>query len=322
MVVTPLVLILSLLVDRVVGDPRSGLHPVALLGRFIGWWGAKRDGSPSCQLIYGSLMWLVTVFLFSLPFLSADIILPWYLYLVIAPFLLNFLFARNSLISHVQDVEDALAKNNERGRERVGMLVSRDVNSLDRRQILSAAYESASENLSDSIIAPLFYFAVFSVIGTYTGFGLTGLGLTAAAVYRAANTMDAMLGYRDDRIHVGWFAARADDLLNFIPARLTGAILILYFAFKGRSGDCIKAIRKESRKRPGINGGIPIAAMAGGVGVQFEKPGVYTIGRPERTFEEAGKEIISAISAVTMIFALLAALAIFVSEAPLLFMLF
>jgi len=323
MVVTPLVLLLSLIVDRVVGDPKSDLHPVALLGNFIGWWSAKRDGSPYYQLFYGSLMWITTVILFSLPFLLMDIILPWYLYLFIAPFLLNFLFARKVLISHVKDVEDALDRSGEEmGRNRVGMLVSRDVSSLDRSQILSAAYESASENLSDSIIAPLLYFAVFSVLGTYAGFGITGLGLTAAAVYRAANTMDAMLGYRDERLYIGWFAARADDILNFIPARLTGAILAIYFSFKGRSGQCIEAIRNESHKRPGINGGIPIAAMAGGAGVRFEKPGVYTIGRHERRFDDAGKDILSAITSTTVIFALLAAVGIFISEAPLLWIIF
>jgi adenosylcobinamide-phosphate synthase len=105
-------------------------------------------------------------------------------------------------------------------RARVGMVVSRDTAHLEREHVLSAAYESMTENLVDSIISPLFYFGFF--------------GLAGAAVFRSVNTMDAMLGYRDERLRIGWFPARADDVLNFIPARVTGIILLAYFAVKGR----------------------------------------------------------------------------------------
>ncbi len=96
------------------------------------------------------------------------------------------------------------------------MLVSRETANLGREQILSAGYESMTENITDSIISPLFYFSLF--------------GLTGASVYRAANTMDAMLGYRDERIRIGWCSARMDDILNFIPARVTVLLLLLYFS--------------------------------------------------------------------------------------------
>ncbi len=139
------------------------------------------------------------------------------------------------------------------------MLVSRDTASLDRDHILSAGYESMTENLTDSIMSPLFYFSIFGLVG--------------AAVYRAANTMDAMLGYRDERIRLGWFSARMDDILNYIPARVTVLLLLLYFTAKGTLGPALRILKRDGKKRPGFNGGIVMAAMAGGCGIRFEKPG-------------------------------------------------
>ena len=98
--------------------------------------------------------------------------------------------------------------------------VSRDTSALNEEQTLSAAFESVAENLNDSIIAPLFWFLL--------------LGLAGAAMYRAVNTMDAMLGYTDERRNLGWFAARMDDILSFIPARICGFLLLIIYTLKGR----------------------------------------------------------------------------------------
>jgi adenosylcobinamide-phosphate synthase len=171
------------------------------------------------------------------------------------------------------------------------MLVSRDMTGLGQDQVLSAAYESMTENLVDSIIAPLLYFGAFS--------------LTGAAVYRAANTMDAMLGYRDARARMGWWSARMDDLFNFIPARVTGILLLGYFVMKGRGGPAYHVLIRDRKNRPGINGGIPMAIMAGGVGIRFEKQGVYTIGDGERSLYEAGSEIVHAVRVITISFSVL-----------------
>jgi adenosylcobinamide-phosphate synthase len=116
--------------------------------------------------------------------------------------------------------------------------------------------------------------------------------------------MDAMLGYRDERERIGWFSARMDDILNYIPARIAGALLLMYFAVRGRLSPAYVAFQRDRSKRPGFNGGIPMAILAGGAGVQFEKPGVYTMGTPERSLEEGGPEIISAVRAVAVVFSL------------------
>jgi adenosylcobinamide-phosphate synthase len=287
-----IVLFAALLVDRLIGDPHSAWHPVALLGRFIGWWGKPERYSPFIQRFAGVFFWLVTIVLFAAPFYCFAAIAPWYWYLIIAPFLLKCCFAWRSLEEHTLAVVEALKDGIETGREKVKMLVSRSTATLDREHILSAGYESMTENLTDSIISPLFYFSLF--------------GITGAAVFRAANTMDAMLGYRDERERIGWCAARMDDILNFIPARITVFLLLLHFFPRGRLAPALRIMRRDGRNRPGFNGGIVMSTMAGGVGIRFEKPGVYAIGDGERTLDEGGADILEATRMVTLMFALIA----------------
>ncbi|MDD1693161.1 MAG: cobalamin biosynthesis protein, partial [Methanoregula sp.] len=163
--------------------------------------------------------------------------------------------------------------------------------------ILSAGYESMTENLTDSIIAPLFWFSL--------------LNLPGAAACRAINTMDAMLGYRDERERLGWCAARMDDLINFIPARITVILLLIWFACTGTCTRAWQVMRRDGHKRPGFNGGIVMAAMAGGTGIRFEKPGVYTIGDGDRNLDEGGAYILRATRAVTLMYAIIACCTLF-----------
>lgn len=287
-----IVLFAALLVDRLIGDPHSAWHPVSLIGRFIGWWGKPELYAPKLQRFTGVLLWLLTIVLFAAPFYCFATLAPWYLYLIIAPFLLKCCFAWRSLEEHTLAVVDALKDGVETGREKVKLLVSRSTANLDREHILSAGYESMTENLTDSIISPLFFFCLF--------------GLTGAAVFRAANTMDAMLGYRDERERIGWCAARMDDIFNYIPARITALLILLHFAQKGRFSPALRVMWRDKKNRPGFNGGIVMAAMAGGAGVRFEKPGIYTIGDSERTLDEGGADILEATRMITLIFALIA----------------
>lgn len=289
--IRPLVLPIALLIDRIIGDPHSRLHPVAVLGAFIGWWGKPSRYPVVLQRAAGACMWVVTVLLFSLPFILAELLLPWFVLLVAGPVLLKSCLAWRSLEEHALSVERALRSGLDEGRGKVQYLVSRDPAHLTKEQVLSAAYESVSENLVDSIVSPLCYYAVF--------------GLPGAAAFRAANTMDAMLGYRDERERLGWFPARADDVLNYIPARLSAALLLCYFACRGRFAPALDCLRKDGKKRPGVNGGLPMAVMAGGTNTRFEKPGVYSIGQGNRTLAEAGTEILSAARACTIMVALL-----------------
>ena len=297
-----IVLAAALGIDRITGDPQSRLHPVALLGRLIGWWGDPTRWNPVIQKAAGVVCGTGTACLFALPFLLVDRFAPVWAFLIAAPFLLKVTIAWRALEEHATAVEAALQEDIGEGRAAAGRMVSRETGALTRDQILSAAYESLSENLVDSITAPLLFFAVFSFLG---------LGLAAAAFYRAANTMDAMLGYRDHRGQIGWFPARLDDILTWIPARLTGLLLLSYFGAMGRFRPALAGLRRDARKRPGLNGGIPMAIMAGGAGVRFEKPGVYTMGTGEKSLTEGGPDIIRAFRAVTLALSAVLAAALF-----------
>jgi adenosylcobinamide-phosphate synthase len=296
------VLFCALVVDRLIGDPHSRYHPVALLGSFIGLWGRPAYYPVGLQRIAGILLWALTVFLFTLPFILFTVLAPWYIYLLVAPFLLKCCFAWRSLEEHTLAVVSALNEGVETGREKVRLLVSRDTADLTRDHILSAGYESMTENLTDSIIAPLFWFSLF--------------GLAGAAACRAINTLDAMLGYRDERERIGWWPARTDDILNYIPARITVLLLLIWFTTRGTFSQAWQVMRRDGRKRPGFNGGIVMAAMAGGTGIRFEKPGVYTIGDGERTLDEGGPDILTATRAVTLMYAIFACCVLFLLGAP------
>ena len=172
------------------------------------------------------------------------------------------LLAWRMLRDEVLAVEAALGQSLPAGRERLSWLVSRDVQQLDAVQVRESAIESLAENLSDSVVAPVFWFVL--------------LGLPGAALYRFANTADAMWGYTGPRggrywLWAGKWAARADDALSWLPARLT-ALLLALAARRWPAG-----LAQEARKTPSPNSGWPMAAMALLLGVRLAKPGVYAL---------------------------------------------
>lgn len=294
MVLSGLTLFFALVLDRLIGDPRSNYHPVALLGKVIGFFGKTNYYPKGFEKFNGVIGWFFTVSIFTLPFLLVAGCTPWYVTVPVGAVLLSFCIGWRSLLEHVKNVEEALSKNAVEGRAAVQMLVSRNVSKLSDEHIRSAAYESASENLVDSIVAPIFWFAIFEIF--------FGLGICGAALFRAANTMDAMLGYKDERVRLGWFSARMDDILAYIPARVTGAVLLLLFTLKGRGKNAYAVFKADRKKRPGFNGGVSMSLIAGGCGVLFEKDGVYKIGISEKSLKDGGKCILRMIDYTTIFF--------------------
>ncbi|MDO5846253.1 MAG: adenosylcobinamide-phosphate synthase CbiB [Methanocorpusculum sp.] len=278
------ILFFALVVDRLVGDPRSRFHPVALLGNLIALWGRTNFYPQRLERAAGILGWLATGIVAVFPCLLVIRFAPEWVTVIFSILVTAFCIGWRSLEEHVLTVESALKKGEVEGRKAVSYLVSRDTKTLTFEQIRSGAYESAAENLVDSIIAPIFWFVVFEL--------LFGMGVVGAVLFRASNTMDAMLGYKDERIRLGWFPARMDDVLAFLPARVTGVLLILIFAVRGKAGAAISCLKTDRKKRPGFNGGIPMSLIAGGCGICFHKPGVYTIGTPKRSLEDGGRDII------------------------------
>jgi adenosylcobinamide-phosphate synthase len=266
-----MVLALALATDVALGElPRWG-HPVvwigktaALLERF-----APRSGSLR-QLTAGGLIAIGIPAAFagaSVHLLAAVERWP-PLALLVATLLVKSTFALRALGQAAASVRDPLTQGDvPRARTALSSLCSRDAGSLDEAQLIGATVESVAENASDSFVAPLFYYALFGVGG--------------AVFYRAANTLDAMLGYRGHYEYLGKAAARLDDLLNLVPARLTAGLLIVAGQLDGRDvGSAWRILRRDGRRTESPNAGRPMAAMAGLLRVRLEKQGHYQLGDP------------------------------------------
>ncbi len=248
--------------DAVFGEPRNAFHPVAWMGRVLwplGCW--LRVRSPGQAFIGGVLAWFATVgVLGTAAWYVQQALLqapPWWAVLGLAV-LIKPTFAWRMLRTEVAAVEAALAQGMVPARERLARLVSRDVSRFDVEEIRESAISTLAENLNDSVIAPLFWFAV--------------AGLPGAVIYRAVNTMDAMWGYRGVWEWAGKWAAWADDVMSWIPARLTALLLWPDPSTRGWG-----ALGRQAFRTPSPNSGWPMGAMALRLGVRLSKPGVYVL---------------------------------------------
>jgi len=265
-------LLFAFAVDRLWGEPAARWHPVVWIGRYLGWAGQRVAPQSATVAPHwrafagGALAWVLgAVVVGGVAHGLQDALLR--LNAPLAGLLLGLclkpLFSWRMLRDEVTSVESELARSVEAGRVRLARLVSRDVAVLDEGQVRESAIESLAENLNDSVVAPVFWFLV--------------AGLPGAAVYRFANTADAMWGYRGTRggRHWEWagkWAARADDLLSWLPARLT-AILIAAVARR----TVWRRLRAEAARTPSPNSGWPMGAMALALDARLAKPGLYTL---------------------------------------------
>jgi adenosylcobinamide-phosphate synthase len=267
-------LFVALLIDHVLGEPAPRWHPVVWMGRYLEG-AAKRFAPQSASgdkkyksFGLGALYWCAGGAIFLIAFAAwqfAVMRLPLWVAALLIGLALKPLLALAMLCSEVLAVEAALMQSLQKGRERLAWLVSRETAQLTEGQVRESAIESLAENLNDSFIAPVFWFVVF--------------GLPGAALYRFANTADAMWGYPGERVGRYWqwagkWAARADDVLSWLPARIT-AILIWLVA--GASAKQLKVLPFEAAQTPSPNSGWPMAAMALALNVRLGKPEVYTL---------------------------------------------
>jgi adenosylcobinamide-phosphate synthase len=278
---------LALAIDWRWGEPRAAWHPVVAMGRYLEVCGPiVSSWSPAPAFVSGALAWWLGVGvvgalawgLQALAFAQVarlvaapglQTALAALLAVVLMGWVLKTLLSWRMLHDEVGAVEAALQQSLPAGRERLSWLVSRDTALLSESEVRESAIESLAENLNDSVVAPIFWFVLF--------------GLPGAAIYRFANTADAMWGYRGMHRGQHWewagkWAARADDLLSWLPARLTAWLLALV-----AHGLPTAALRREAAKTPSPNSGWPMAAMALALGVSLRKPGIYTLnaaGRP------------------------------------------
>lgn len=299
-------LLLAFALDRWFGEPPGRVHPVVGMGRYLGWMGERiapaagprtaLDAADWRRFARGTLAWCAgaaAVLALAVACERALALAPAWLAVCAGALLLKPLFAWRMLREETAAVERALAVSLDAGRARLAHLVSRDVQALDAGAVRESAIESLAENLNDSVVAPVFWFVV--------------AGLPGAALYRFANTADAMWGYPGPRGGRDWawagkFAARADDVLSWAPARLTAGLLVL--AAGPRAG---RDLRTEARRTPSPNSGWPMAAMALALGVRLAKPGVYALNAGARVPDAAHAQRAQALAARAVGLALAAA---------------
>nr|WP_153215646.1 adenosylcobinamide-phosphate synthase CbiB [Tritonibacter litoralis] len=251
-----MLLIPALLLDALLGEPKwlwsRCPHPAVLMGRLVGWCDAHLNHGSHRRLKGVLTVGLLLLIGAGLGY-GASHLGP-----VVSVVIAAILLAQRSLVDHVNAVADGLDRDLSAGRYAVSMIVSRDTRNMDQSQVARSAIESGAENFSDGVIAPAFWFLV--------------AGLPGIIIYKMVNTADSMIGYRTAHyLQFGWAAARLDDLLNLVPARLTS---LLIAATGGRVLDLLD-IRRDARLHRSPNAGWPEAAMARVLGCALAGPRSY-----------------------------------------------
>ncbi len=263
----------ALLLDIIFSDPPNRFHPTAWMGNLIAFLLRFRPRRNSAAELAFGVFILITGLAFTIGagwlIVYFTSLLPLWAGILIQAIALKLTLSLRGINQAAKEVQAALESHDlPEGRRLLSWhLVSRDTSQLDESKVAAAAVESVAENASDGVIAPLFFF----VIG----------GLPAALAYRFANTADSMLGYHDsEREWLGKFPARLDDVLNFIPARLTGLYMVLAAFLSGANGkQAWQIMWRDAPATASPNAGIPMSAMAGALGVELEKIGHYVLGK-------------------------------------------
>ncbi len=310
-----MVALTAFIVDCLIGDPRSSVHPVVLIGKLIslleGLLYHEKD-SDRKKWVCGVVL-MVCVLVISYGAAEAILYLAnlsgnGYIVGAVQAVVLSFMISPRNLAEAGREIRDYLISGNlEMARFKVGWIVGRDTDKLTPGEATRATVETISENIVDGIISPLFYF----LIG----------GLPLAVAYRAANTMDSMIGYKNDKyLFFGCAAARADDVWNYIPARLTGVMLVAAAFFQGLDWmGAWRIMRRDASKHPSPNGGWTESTVAGALGIRlgglnyyFGKPSFRTyMGDPMHELEACHISLaIRLMYTVTVMFLILSAVTV------------
>ncbi len=260
-------LLIGWLLDLLFGDPAWLPHPIVAFGKWISFW-EHRLNHGRCRKLKGALFSLVTIALvcFLTALINYTLYIVYYtLFIAFNAVMIFFCLAGTTLIREVRDVFLALDRSLDEGRRQVARIVGRDTSKLSAQEVRTAALETLAENLSDGVVAPLFWFALLGVPGMLT--------------YKMINTLDSMIGYRTARYRdFGCWAAHMDDVANYIPARLTALLMIvsdqLRTLFRTRV-DLFSFVKKYAHCHASPNSGYPESALAGILNCRFGGPHYY-----------------------------------------------
>lgn len=262
----------AFIIDTIIGDPQSRLHPVALMGRLIGTVEnilRRGEDNKYLRLTQGAV--------FTIVLLAAAYAAGWLIVneigriglakwekIALEAFVLSFMISPKSLMQAGQKIITSLQHSNlTEARQRVHYIVGRDTENMNEEEVVRATVETIAENTTDGIIAPLFYFFVG--------------GLPLAILYRMVNTLDSMVGYKNEKyLYFGRVSAHVDDIFNLIPARITGLLIvvaaaILHYDFR----TAWKMILRDAKKHPSPNGGFTEAAVAGALNIRLGGQNFY-----------------------------------------------
>ncbi|MGE5533812.1 MAG: cobalamin biosynthesis protein [Bacillota bacterium] len=268
-----LIFLLAFLIDISLGEYPDKIHPTIGIGKIITYLKRKAK-SPNAKVekANGVIMALLIVAVVALPVFA---LLFWLrtlphgeiLYIIVGAILFKATFAITGMGQYTRPIADALKKKDlTAARKWLPYIVRRDPNTLNERQIISAAVESIAESTTDGITAPFFFFALFGVPGAFA--------------YRVINTLDSMVGYKNAEYkNIGWFSANLDTIANYIPARVT-AYLMVAAAFLSHEDwrESYRILQRDKHKTASPNAGYTISAMAGALNIQLEKQGYYALG--------------------------------------------
>ena len=269
----------AILIDLIFGDPKNRYHPTAWIGTFIAKLTTITKNQNSTFEKVGGIIMIITIssvvvlllsgLTFGISLISVDYI-SLILSVVIGALLLKTTIAIRGMEKHAISVLDSLESNDlDLARNYLSMIVKRNTTKLDKNHVLSGVLESISENTVDGITGPMFYYAFFGLFGAF--------------VYRIINTADSMVGYKNDIFkNLGWFTAKCDTILNYIPSRLTGLMMVISAAIlQNNWRNSYKVMIRDGKKTESPNAGYPMAALAGALETKFEKINHYKLGDGE-----------------------------------------
>jgi adenosylcobinamide-phosphate synthase len=270
-----LIFFLAFLIDIVFGEYPDRIHPTVGIGKIITYLKRKaKSSNPKVEKTNGVLLAITVVLVVALPVFVLLLLLRlnfgiWgeIAYIIVGAILFKSTFAIKGMGYYTKPIAKALKQNNlAEARKWLPFIVRRDPNTLNERQIISAAIESIAESTTDGITAPFFFFSIFGVPGAFA--------------YRVINTLDSMVGYKNEEYrNIGWFSAKMDTILNYIPSRLTVYLMVVAAVLLRENWkESWRILQRDKGKTTSVNAGWTISAMAGALNTQLEKYGCYTLG--------------------------------------------
>lgn len=267
-----LIFVLAFLIDVVFGEYPDWIHPTVGIGKLITYLRPKlKSQNPKVEKANGVLLVVTVALLAALPvFLVLSVVREWFgsiPYIILAAILFKSTFAIKCMRKYTAPIAKAMKDGDlDKAKKLLPYIVRRNPCTLNDRQIISAAVESIAESTTDGISAPFFFFAL--------------LGVPGAFAYRVVNTLDSMVGYKNEEFkNTGWFSAKMDTLVNYVPARLTAVLMVVATRLlKENARESWRILRRDKANTASPNAGWTISAMAGALNIQLEKQGYYSLG--------------------------------------------